>query len=252
MLIGLNFEATTKDTEKQRIIDEIIVKFFGNTEVVHPETLDEFILKLSKYRPGSKKHLIFTQTHYNFEQEIPLGRWRVIDDWFSLLGGRIFGVKPGRSTNTYEIPIPNDLNYLLGHSRYGDNRAKTIKTMFPGYFGRGSSDPHTIVVGYKVNPKKTLPSQELFFSSLHEDWWEGIAFYTPRPNNIENQIKDLSYSFYFAVFILIDETYKDIFDKLNIPTKIEPILALKDKAWYDVLARKLREDSRQLLQDVKE
>lgn len=252
MLIGLNFEATTKDTEKQQIIDEIIVKFFGNTEVVEPESLTDFINKLAKYRPGSKTHLIFTKTHYNFESEIPLGQWRVLDNWFSLLGGRIFGAKPKRSTNTYEIYIPKDLNYLLGHARYGDNRAKTIKTLFPGYFGRGSSDPHTIIIGNKINPKKLTPSQELLISSLHEEWWEGVAFYTPRPNNLKEQIKDLSYSFYFAVFILVDDTYKDIFDELNIPTKIEPIVVSKDKTWYDELARRLREDSRQLLYDVKE
>lgn len=156
---------------------EIANTFVGKTNVYLPRSVEDFVDKVRKHKNNAKgtNHLVLLGSHFNLESSMTEGTWRTAELFFQRYGGSVWGEEPTRESLTYQGTL-EDLDRVALQASYDEGRLSVYKKLPSAYFGRTSSDPHTLVVGFKPPYPKTTRYSEFVMEGLPAEQWQGTAF----------------------------------------------------------------------------
>lgn len=156
----------------------------GKTQIINPRSWDDYREALVAYKPNLKNHLILLSTHHElFEStDTPEPKWRTSEIYFDQKGGAIFGVEPEIHKSLWVSELTNDPSRIAKHATINAYRAIEIKKIAgANYYGRTSSDPHTLLVGFTPRFNSTSGIATQVVGSLPDEWgqfgdWSGVGY----------------------------------------------------------------------------
>lgn len=153
----------------------------GKIRLYEPISLEDYTRTLKSYDPRVKnQHLILLKTHYDFAESLTPAQWREYEYFFDLAGGTVWGDPPPAIPETAFTYIgePVDLNMVVASGQWGADRSILVRGKTKKYFGRASTDPHTILVGYSIDFPASSKPFDYIVTSLPDtsEWWHGVGF----------------------------------------------------------------------------
>lgn len=177
MLIGLNSGSTT--IEKLELAEEIADSMNGETRILHPRDLESLVNVVKSYKPSSG-NLILLSTHLEFEDSISVPEYRAMDMLFDNRSGTVWGDRPRQGSISYIADFDEaDVEKIVVTASYNEMRSKYVRKIDTQYWGRVSSDPHTLVVGLGIALPKISTHAKYLLHSLPSDGelnWQGFGF----------------------------------------------------------------------------
>ena len=213
MLIGLN----DPDMDKRYATAKAIKEEIGPRATIFDTTdFNETVEILKKYSLYKRETRILIHPLQEVAIGSSKGLWRAGEYLYARRGGIYFGEPAKEETISHKGPIPDKLSNIIDMGSFYWQRALYLKRESPRLFGRATTDPHTLVIGYRPSWPRLSHYADHTIAGFPSEWWKGVGFFVPsRAIKATEELTQIFYTYPDAARVAVTANAQKYLDDMG-------------------------------------